>query len=88
MSEEDIDSFESDYRGSKEEKVDLLQIYTRFKGNMDMVRSTLWVCLLMTASLLYNQELECGDSDKFVLAKMHTSVMVCVAVGFCVADLQ
>ena len=37
VSEEDIDSFEANYRGSKEEKVDLLQIYTRFKGNMDMV---------------------------------------------------
>ncbi|KAL3147166.1 hypothetical protein ABBQ32_002672 [Trebouxia sp. C0010 RCD-2024] len=37
VSEEDIDSFEADYRGSEEEQVDLLQLYTRFKGNMDMV---------------------------------------------------
>ncbi|KAL3136534.1 hypothetical protein ABBQ38_005783 [Trebouxia sp. C0009 RCD-2024] len=37
VSEEDIDCFEAEYRGSKEEQVDLLQLYTRFKGNMDMV---------------------------------------------------
>ena len=37
MTEEDLDSFEADYRGSEEETSELLQMYTRFKGNMDMV---------------------------------------------------
>ena len=37
VSEEDIDVFEADYRGSAQEKLDLLQLYMRFQGNMDMV---------------------------------------------------
>lgn len=37
MTEEDLDSFQADYRGSEEEASELLQMYTRFKGNMAMV---------------------------------------------------
>ncbi len=48
MTEEDLDSFQAEYRGSKEEAADLLQTYTRFKGNMDMVRQdTLLVVALL-----------------------------------------
>ena len=37
VTEEDLDSFEADYRGSEEETADLLKLYSRFKGNMNMV---------------------------------------------------
>ncbi|DBA80045.1 TPA: hypothetical protein ACH3X2_007538 [Trebouxia sp. C0005] len=37
VTEEDLDSFQADYRGSEEEAADLLQMYARFKGNMDTV---------------------------------------------------
>lgn len=37
VTEEDLDSFQADYRGSEEEASELLQMYTRFKGNMAMV---------------------------------------------------
>lgn len=37
MTEEDLDSFIADFRGSEEEAADLLQMYARFKGNMDEV---------------------------------------------------
>lgn len=35
MTDEDIESFEETYRGSEEEKRDVLQYYSRFKGDMD-----------------------------------------------------
>ena len=52
MSEEDIQSFEADYRGSPQEQTDLLQNYTQIKGNMDMVPHTI---SLMMPLLLLNQ---------------------------------
>lgn len=51
MTEEDLDSFEADYRGSEEETSELLQMYTRFKGNMDMVRTVDLLCLNATAEV-------------------------------------
>ncbi len=50
MTEEDLDSFQADYRGSEEEAADLLQMYARFKGNMDMVRQD----TLLAVALLHH----------------------------------
>lgn len=38
VTDEDIESFEETYRGSEEEKRDVLQYYSRFKGDMDKAR--------------------------------------------------
>lgn len=38
VSEEDIDSYEAEYRGSEQEAAELLDLYTRFKGDMEVVR--------------------------------------------------
>ena len=37
VTEEDLDSFEADYRGSEEESAELVNLYNQFKGNMDLV---------------------------------------------------
>ena len=37
VTEDDIYEAEAEYRGSEEEKNDLLELYKRFKGNMDTV---------------------------------------------------
>lgn len=43
VTEDDIDAFEGQYRGSEEERGDLLKYYQQFKGNMDTV--FVWVML-------------------------------------------
>ena len=48
VTEEDLDSFQADYRGSEEEAADLLQMYARFKGNMDMVRQDTWLTIALS----------------------------------------
>jgi hypothetical protein len=52
VTEEDIDEFQAGYRGSAEETRDLLDYYTRFRGDMDKVgghaqwsRSSGMICL-------------------------------------------
>lgn len=37
VSEDDIDQVEEEYRGSEEEKQDLLKFYKQFKGDMEKV---------------------------------------------------
>ena len=34
VTEEDIEEFEANYRGSESEKKDLIELYTKFKGKM------------------------------------------------------
>lgn len=34
VTEEDIDEFEANYRGSESEKKDLIELYNKFKGKM------------------------------------------------------
>ena len=42
VTEEQIDGFFDEYRGSEEEQADLLALYSRFRGNMDQA-SCCWV---------------------------------------------
>ena len=37
VTEDDIEKYHTAYRGSEEERSDLLQLYERFHGNMDQV---------------------------------------------------
>ena len=37
VTEEDLDSFQGTFRGSEEERQDLLKYYQQFRGNMDQV---------------------------------------------------
>lgn len=37
VTEDDIEKYHREYRGSAEETADLLQLYERFRGNMDQV---------------------------------------------------
>ena len=41
VTQEDLDSFQTTFRGSEEEKQDLLKYYQQFRGNMDQVRSAM-----------------------------------------------
>nr|ACG48446.1 hypothetical protein [Zea mays] len=36
VTEADIEEFEAKYRGSDSEKTDLKELYTKYKGNMNM----------------------------------------------------
>ena len=47
MSDEDIEDYEAEYRGSDQEAAELLELYTQHEGNMDTV-STL--CCVMSAA--------------------------------------
>ena len=42
---EDIEAVEAEYRGSPEEKADVLRYYTEFKGNMEKVSTRLLALL-------------------------------------------
>ncbi|KAH9307567.1 hypothetical protein KI387_035478, partial [Taxus chinensis] len=44
VTEQDIVDFEAKYRGSEEEKKDLLDLYTKFKGKMDRVFDWMMCC--------------------------------------------
>lgn len=37
VTEQDLDDFEAKYRGSEEEKADVLKYYDQFSGDMDKV---------------------------------------------------
>jgi hypothetical protein len=37
VTEDDIEKYHQAYRGSEEERADLLQLYERFQGDMDQV---------------------------------------------------
>ncbi|KAL3637302.1 Chaperone protein dnaJ 6 [Castilleja foliolosa] len=48
VTEADIEEFEANYRGSDSEKKDLLELYTKLKGNMDK----LFCCMLCSSIML------------------------------------
>jgi hypothetical protein len=39
VTENDIETYHQAYRGSQEERADLLQLYERFQGDMDQVHN-------------------------------------------------
>ena len=55
VSDEDIEDFEAEYRGSDQEACELLGLYAIHKGDMDMVSSS---CI--TAARLHHAACGCG----------------------------
>lgn len=50
MSDEDIENYEAEYKGSDQEAAELLELYTQHKGNMDTVSSLYWLAMHQVVS--------------------------------------
>ena len=48
VTEDDIDDFAAEFRGSSDEAAEVLKYYERFKGNMDQVKCLLGRALLVS----------------------------------------
>lgn len=76
MSDEDIENYEAEYRGSDQEAAELLELYTQHKGNMDTV-STLY-CVTNAAC-----NKRCQAADKHM--PLHYMLTLCICSSTMVA---